>query len=448
MRSPRGTAASHSAAPEACQRIAVIGSGISGLGAASALSGRHHVTVFEKEKHVGGHSHTVDVTWRGGRLPVDTGFIVYNERNYPNLTSLFAHFQVPTRKSEMSFAVSLDDGRLEYGSASYDAVFGQRRNLFNPRFLRLLLEITRFFREAPVVLSQPGDRTMTLGTWLAAAGYRRAFIEDHLLPMAAAIWSCPTMTMLEFPLESFLRFFHNHGLLVLADRPQWRTVVGGSRDYVERLTQSFASRIRTETPAIGIERDARGVSIRTADGACHRFDQVVLATHADQALNLLADASEAERSILGAFRYQRNHGYLHGDSALMPKRRRVWSSWNYLGESDHNGERRVSVTYWMNRLQAIDPACPLFLSLNPWRQPRSALVHRELHYEHPVFDTAALAAQSRLVSIQGARRTWYCGSYHGHGFHEDGLASGLAVAAHLGALAPWRREALMPMAAD
>ena len=409
------------------RRVAVIGSGIAGLGAASRLAPHAEVTVFEKDAWIGGHSHTVDVTWGPHTIPVDTGFIVYNEKNYPNLTRLFADLEVPTKPSNMSFAVSLDNGWLEYGTERFNAIFGQRRNMLRPRFLGLLLDILRFFRTAPGVLDGAHGTEPTLGAWLERSGFGRAFIEDHLLPMAAAIWSCPTAIMLDFPLISFLRFFRNHRLLSHDDRPVWRTVDGGSREYVRRLTAPFADRIRTETPVRRITRTVDGVTVATDAGGQH-FDQVIVATHGDQALRLLADADAGERRVLGAFRTQSNVGYLHSDADLMPRRRRVWSSWNYLGDRGGSGERRVFVTYWMNRLQSLDTSLPVFLTLNPTRMPHEGLIHRELAYEHPVFDRDALAAQGALVALQGKRRTWFCGSYCGHGFHEDALAAGLAAA--------------------
>ena len=409
------------------RRVAIVGTGIAGLGAACRLAPHAEITLFEKGAWIGGHSHTVDVAWGPHTIPVDTGFIVYNEKNYPNLTGLFAELGVPTKGSDMSFAVSLDNGWLEYGTERFNAIFGQRRNVLRPRFLGLLLDILRFFRTAPGVLDAAQGTEPTLGAWLERSGFGRAFIEDHLLPMAAAIWSCPTAVMLDFPLISFLRFFHNHGLLSYDARPAWRTVDGGSREYVQRLIRPFADRIRTETPVRAIRRSGAG-AIVTTDAGSEAFDQVVIATHGDQALRLLADAGADERRILGAFRTQQNVGYLHSDTGLMPRRRRVWASWNYLGDRGHVGERRVFVTYWMNRLQRLDTSLPIFLTLNPTRLPHEGMIHRELAYEHPVFDRAALAAQVDLAHLQGIRRTWFCGSYCGHGFHEDALASGLAAA--------------------
>ena len=421
------------------QRIAVIGSGIAGLGAAWTLAQRHDVTVYEAAYRPGGHSNTVEVRAGGRTIPVDTGFIVYNPANYPNLTALFAHLGVPTRPSEMSFAVSADDGALEYAGTDLGGLFAQRSNLVRPRFLGMVGDILRFYRRAPALLDGPPTR-QTLGEYLAAGRYGQAFIHDHLLPMAAAIWSCPTRTMLEFPAVSFVRFCHNHGLLRVRDRPAWRTVAGGSREYVRRLAGDLSGRIRLGTPVARIVRTPWEVEIHDGQGQVDRFEQVVLAAHGDQALAMLGDADEGERAVLGAFRYAANRAVLHGDPALMPRRRAVWASWNYLAAGSDD-QRAVSVTYWMNRLQGIDPAVPLFVSLNPLREPDPARIHADLRYEHPIFDQAAIDAQGRLGAIQGRRRTWFCGSYCGHGFHEDGLTAGLQVAALLGASAPWLASA-------
>ncbi|WP_374447675.1 NAD(P)/FAD-dependent oxidoreductase [Stella sp.] len=419
------------------QRIAVVGAGISGLGAALALAERHDVTVYEAESRPGGHSNTVEVTAGGRTVPVDTGFIVYNLDTYPNLIALFDHLGVPTRASDMSFAVSADRGALEYSGSDLNGLFAQRSNLVRPRFLGMVRDILRFYREAPAVLLQP-ERRQSLGQYLADGRYGRAFVDDHLLPMAAAIWSCPTSAMLEFPIVSFVRFCQNHGLLRVRDRPQWRTVAGGSREYVRRLTARLAGRIRLATPVDGIIRLQNAVVVRDRGGHEERFDQVVLAVHGDQTLAMLPDADPHERAILGAFRYAANRAVLHGDPRLMPRRRSVWSSWNYLATRDDAGARAVSVTYWMNRLQGLDPAVPLFVSLNPPEPPAPSQVHAAFDYMHPVFDQAAIDAQAALPRIQGRRRTWFCGAWCGHGFHEDGLSAGLAVAASLGAAPAWR----------
>ncbi len=419
-------------------RIAVIGSGISGLSAAWTLAKSHEVTIFEADSRPGGHANTVDVVSGSGRTAVDTGFIVYNPRNYPHLVRLFDALDVPNETSEMSFSISLNDGRMEY-SGSTLGLFGQPRNLVSRRHWRMLRDIGRFYREAPALL-EPGNSTLvTLGEYLDANAYGEAFVADHLLPMAAAIWSCPAQEIRSFPARSFVQFMQNHGLLLLKGRPEWRTVTGGSREYVRRMTAGFGERLRLATPVRGLRRDAAGVDVLTG-GPAERFDEVVIATHGDQALALLGESADpVERSVLSAFTYARNEAILHGDAALMPKRRAVWSSWNYLGGRSQSGDRAVSVTYWMNRLQNLSGAA-LFLSLNPLQEPAPERVHARFTYDHPIFDSGAIAAQHELPAIQGARRTWFCGSYCGYGFHEDGLESGLAVAAALGAEVPWAAE--------
>lgn len=416
--------------------VAVVGSGIAGLSCAWLLATRHDVTLYEAEPRLGGHTNTVEVETPSGPLPVDTGFIVYNEPTYPNLTALFAHLGVATRASEMTFAVSLDDGRLEYGGTDLSTLFAQRANLLRPRFLVMLRDLLRFYREAPGKLA--GLEHLSLGDFLERDGYGRAFRDDHLLPMAAAIWSAPRRTLLDFPAASFVRFCDNHGLLKVTDRPIWRTVAGGSRRYVEAL-RSGIGRIRPATPVRRVTRDAFGVTLRDASGAEARHDHVVLATHADAALALLEEPSDLERALLGAFRYASNRAVLHRDASLMPRRKKVWSSWNFIGRGGGDADA-LCVTYWMNRLQGLPPAPDYLVTLNPTREPRDALY--ETTYEHPIFDLDALAAQRKLWSLQGVSNTWYAGAHFGAGFHEDGLQAGLAVAEALGGVRrPWQVEA-------
>jgi predicted NAD/FAD-binding protein len=417
--------------------IAIVGSGISGMAAAWLLSRRHRVTVFEKDGRLGGHANTVLVQAGDRAVPVDTGFIVYNEANYPNLVALFDHLQVPTKRSSMSFAVSIDDGALEYsGGGRLNGLLAQRRNLVRPRFWSMVQDILRFYREAPRDLSLGRLEGVTLGDYVTESGYSEAFVEDHLLPMAAAIWSSPLAAMRDHSAASIVRFFENHGLLRLQDRPQWRTVDGGSREYVRRLTAGYADRVRLRCGARRILRRGRGVWIEDETGALSHFDHVVVATHADEALDLLDDPSPLEFELLGAIRYQANPAVLHQDASLMPRRKRVWSSWNYMRDGKADAERSVHVTYWMNRLQGIDPAHPLFVTLNPPREPARMLGC--FLYHHPLLDAAAIRAQKRLWDLQGRRNTWFCGAYFGAGFHEDGLQAGLAVAEQLGgAWRPW-----------
>ena len=411
-------------------KIAVIGSGISGLSAAWLLDQRDRVTLFEADERIGGHSHTVDVAG----TPVDTGFIVYNQRTYPNLTALLRHLKVGSNETEMSFAVSLAGGACEYSGSGIAGLFAQKRNLLRPRFWTMLRDLRRFYREAPGDLASVGEDS--LEQYLDRAGYGAAFRKDHLYPMAAAIWSSPSLGIRDYPAAAFIAFCQNHALLQTGRRPPWHTVAGGSRSYVEALRTAFGGTVRCGAAVLRIDRSGPGVSVVTTQGSA-QFDHVVIAAHADEALAMLAQPDPEERRLLGAFAYSRKDTVLHSDTALMPQRRRVWSAWNFLeGRGDGAGP---AVTYWMNRLQQLNTAQPLLVTLNPHTLPDPALVHWQGTYTHPLFDAAAVRAQRELWSLQGRRNTWFCGAYFGAGFHEDGLQAGLAVAEQLGGLQrPWQ----------
>lgn len=420
--------------------VAVIGAGISGLSASWLLSRSMNVTLYEGEGRAGGHANTVEVEGEGagGPIAVDTGFIVYNDRNYPNLVALFERLGVETRKSDMSFSASLDGGRFEYSGSGISGLLSQKTNALRPSFWSMVADIMRFYKEAPLALQNGQATSITLGDYLENGRYGRTFIENHLLPMGAAIWSTTAGDIRAYPLEAFVRFFVNHGLLLLKDRPAWRTVSGGSREYVSRILDDFRGQRRFGSPVVAIRRHEAGVTVICANGHTDRFDDVVIATHADQALAMLTDPDEHERAVLGAFNYTGNLAVLHSDPRLMPKRKAAWASWNYIEGRKNEADRPLCITYWMNRLQGIDPATPLFVTLNPCMDIGEAKIHGQFNYTHPLFDSGAIAAQKEIWRLQGHRRTWFCGAHFGSGFHEDGLQAGLAVAEQLGgARRPW-----------
>ena len=432
-------------------KVAVVGTGVSGLSAAWLLNPRHDVTVYEKAGRVGGHSNTVFVAIGGDRLAVDTGFIVFNPVTYPNFVELLRVLGVDSQASDMSFAVSLDGGRIEYSGSGLAGLFSQRSNLARPRFWGMLLDLVRFYRQATRDARGTGLDSTSLGDYLAAGRYGAAFRNHHILPMASAIWSAAPADILDFPAEAFLRFHDNHGLLRLTGRPVWRTIVGGSRAYVARLAAPLAGRIRAGRGAVRVERVAGRVLVADASGSEEAFDRVVVATHADEALALLASPTPDERALLGAFRYSRNEAYLHLDEAYMPRRRAAWASWNHVAGGETPD--RASVTYWMNALQKLPTETNVFVTLNPPQRPQNVL--KVESYDHPIFDAAALSAQRSLWRLQGAGGVWFCGAHFGAGFHEDGLQSGLAVAEQLGGVRrPWRIEngssriAIGPVARD
>jgi predicted NAD/FAD-binding protein len=420
-------------------RIAVIGSGIAGNAAAWALvnGSSHQVTVYEKDSRIGGHSATVDIDYDGARLSVDTGFIVYNELNYPNLTQLFAHLGVETEASDMGFSVSSNGGALEWAGRAtgiLDGLFARRRNLVSWSHLNMIREMFRFNRTALEDRAAGRLTAESIGAYLDRGNYSRRFREEYLIPMGAAIWSMPPASLIDFPADSFISFFDNHRLLHW-NRPVWRTVTGGSRRYVEKLTGSFADRIRLGAGVSRVQRHDLGVTITDTAGLSERYDQVVIAAHSDQALAMLADPSDEERAVLGAIGYRDNDVWLHRDPALMPRRKAAWAAWNVLQSGDGS---ELTLTYWMNALQNIDRAKPLFVTLNPPKRPRADLTFGRFSYAHPQYRTGASEGQRALPALQGQNHTWYCGAWTGYGFHEDGLRSGLDVAETLGAVIPWR----------
>jgi predicted NAD/FAD-binding protein len=417
-------------------KIGIVGTGISGLSAAWLLSQNHDVTVFEKDDRIGGHANTVDINGIG----IDTGFIVYNVKNYPNLIALFKYLNVETQSTDMSFGVSVDKGTFEYSGGNLKGLFAQKSNFFRLRFWRMVKDILRFYREAPMALVETYSPNITLGEYLLQNAYSQEFQHDHLLPMGAAIWSTPVDTMLEYPLRAFIQFCENHGLLQISDRPEWRTVKGGSQEYLKELTKPLENKIHTNHSIIKIWSDDGGAFILDRDGCVSSFDHVVMACHADQSLRLLKSPTSLEQDLLSSFNYQDNKAILHTDTKLMPKNKRAWSSWNYLSEKNGNQDD-VCVTYWMNRLQNLNTDTDYFVTLNPIQMPKDGSILRSFIYQHPIFDTQSMNAQKLLWDIQGRKRLWFCGSYFGSGFHEDGLQSGLAVAEELGgARRPWLVE--------
>jgi predicted NAD/FAD-binding protein len=411
-------------------RIAIVGAGISGLVATHVLQRRHDVTLFEANDYAGGHTHTVRVETDGGAWDVDTGFIVCNDRNYPNFQRLLAQLGVATQPSDMSFGVSDPVGDFEYSGASPNGLYAKRSHLVTPWFQRMVADLVRFNRDARALLAG-GDSVggPSLRDWLAERRYSRAFVERLIVPQASAVWSADPAQLWSFPARFMVEFFANHGMLGFRDRPQWRTVAGGSRRYVEAIVRPLGERVRLSTPIRAIARHADRVELTPAQGEPERFDHVVVATHSDQALRMLTDASELERELLGAFPYQRNDVTLHTDRGLLPRRRRAWASWNY-----HLLERQIgrpTVTYHMNRLQSLDADRELLVTLNRDADVRREHVLGRFRYDHPVFTAEGVAAQRRQGELDAVARTSYCGAYWGWGFHEDGVVSALCACERL-----------------
>jgi len=419
-------------------KIAVVGSGISGLACAWLLSKKHNVTLFERDNRLGGHSNTVETETPAGPIGIDTGFIVYNEVTYPNLTAFFAHLGVETARSNMSFAVSLNAGGYEYSGSGLGGLFGQSSNLMNPRHYKMIYDLLRFFRNAAVLQDGDCDATLTLAEWLHRSGYSEDFAKRHILPMGAAIWSVPAAQMMDFPIISFARFFQNHGLLKIRNRPKWRTVSKGSSNYVAKIMADFGGTVRMGCDVQKLTRSDAGVNVLANNDVVERFDHCVLATHGDQALRILGDADQMERDCLSAFQYSDNEAVLHIDEQMMPQRRHLWSSWNYVSCDPANNP---TVTYWMNRLQPLRTKQNYFVTLNPPEPIANDRLIGRYDYTHPIFNAAAIVQQKHLWALQGRRGTWFAGSYFGYGFHEDGLQAGLAVAEKLGDIVrPWRVE--------
>jgi predicted NAD/FAD-binding protein len=410
-------------------KIAVIGAGISGMVAAYLLSEEHAVTVFEANDYIGGHTNTIPVATAQGTHAVDTGFVVFNDRTYPNFTKLLTRLGVASQPSTMSFSVKCEASGLEYNGTSLNALFAQRRNLVRPTFHRMLFDILRFHRAAPLLL-QNGNSTLTLGDYLAEQRYSAQFVEHYIIPMGAAIWSADPLHMGQFPAQFFVQFFHNHGMLSVNRRPQWRVIAGGSQQYVKALTRSYQDRIRLRCPVQAVTRRTDHVMVRSSGSEPERFDHVIIATHSDQALALLSDPSEREQTILRALPYQENETVLHTDTALLPQRRRAWASWNYHRVPEQQGS--VAITYNMNMLQNLQAQQTFCVTLNRTRAIDPTKILRALTYHHPVYTVHGVAAQKQYASISGVNRTFFCGAYWGYGFHEDGVNSALAVCRHFG----------------
>ncbi len=412
-------------------KIAIIGTGISGLGAAHLLAPHHDITIYEKNSYIGGHSRTIEISANNKTIPVDTGFIVFNNWNYPNLMGLFKMLDVPYHKSNMSFGVSIDQGWLEYASGHMLA----GKNIIRPAYWGMLKDIVRFNRQALGYIEKDAD--ISLGRCMDELHMGQWFRHYYLLAMGAAIWSCPIETIMQFPARTFLQFFKNHGLLSINNRPQWYSVSGGSREYVKRLTAQLHDKIRLNCAAEKITPEDPGIHVRDTRGKTEMYDQVVMACHADEALKMIDAPSTDEQAILGAFSYQDNTIIVHRDTSFMPHNKKCWASWVYLSEGREDKNNRVSLSYWMNNLQNLETETPVIVTLNPGRRPQEDLIDDEHNFSHPVFDLSAIKAQNDIETIQGRRGLWFCGAYQRYGFHEDGLLSAVNVAKKLGAKIPW-----------
>jgi len=417
-------------------KIAIIGTGISGMGAAYLLNPHADITVYEKNNYIGGHSRTIDVTHKktGKTVPVDTGFIVFNYRNYPNLTELFDLLKIPVQKSDMSFGASIANGWLEYGSKG---MFAQKKNFLRPKFWKMIFDILKFNKYAGRYLTD--DRGVSLAAALDEMKMGQWFRDYYLKAMGAAIWSCSVETIEKFPAKTFIRFFENHGLLTINDHPQWYTVTGGSREYIKTLTEGFKDKIILNCAVKGVKRDGGKIYITDKTGATEIYDHVYFTCHADQTHRMLEDKDQIEDKILGAFSYQKNSIVVHSDESFMPHHKKSWASWIYLSTATDDKNESVCLSYWMNNLQGITPDVPVFVTLNTERAPKADLVYDTHEFDHPIFDEKAVNAQEKIADIQGYQNCWYAGAYQRYGFHEDGLMSAVNAVKAMGFDIPWEK---------
>lgn len=416
-------------------KIAIIGSGISGMAIGYLLNQSHDITLYEKDHYIGGHSRTISINVNHKNIDVDTGFIVFNKRNYPYLTALFKHLNIDIAKSDMSFGVSIDNGWLEYGTKKLYHLFGQKNNLIRLQYWQMLGDILKFNNHAKALINQYPNATM--GEFIEALGMGEWFQRYYLIAMGAAIWSTSYQQMLDFPAQSMINFFDNHGLLTVQDQPQWYTVKGGSRQYIHKLTRSFDDKIRLNCAAVQVTRKDKKVIVTDNKGEKQKYDHVIFACHSDQALSLIDNPNHHEHNILSHIRYHPNRVITHSDINFMPKRRALWASWVYLSNQRKDHEPAVSLSYWMNSLQPLDTNTPIIVTLNPSQQPDPALTYDEHIFAHPVFDHHAITAQQAIDKIQGIDKLWFCGAWQGYGFHEDGLKSAVNIAQKFNISLPW-----------
>jgi predicted NAD/FAD-binding protein len=417
-------------------RIAIIGSGISGLSCAWLLNKKYDITLFEKNNYLGGHSNTASIDYDGSKINVDTGFIVFNFRTYPNLKAFFELLNVKIKKSNMSFGVKDLDNFFEYSGNNLSGLFAQKRNLFNLRFLKMLQDIIKFNKNAIKLIEKEEDiEDKTLSSFIDELKLGDYFKNYYLFPMAGAIWSCPLELIKNYPAKTFLQFFYNHGLLTVTNQPQWYTVDGGSKEYVKKIANSFSNKIRLESNIVKSEKSGDKIILTDDKGFTDEFDHVIFASHADQTYKIISDKTTQEKEILSKIKYSKNTAILHKDKNQMPKNQKAWASWIYLSKKKEN---KVSLSYWMNNLQNIGNSHPLFVTLNPIDEVNKDDIFRSYQYQHPIFNNEAITAQENLEKIQGKRNIWFCGAWTKYGFHEDGLNSAINIAKHFGIEAPWK----------